>query len=166
MTLSQLVNIRFVEFGLIDLNSILPGMWGTQTIIVSMAPTLSWLDTRALCAKIFVCCLVWSSAQISPQQRCKNCKFYLLLFDVQFFNLEIKIQKCTYILSYVRLMWVRWWLWYNVVTVGFILSTVASHYMWRPGLSHQWTCGDWGWGHDAACRLSPRLVSLLSRELF
>ena len=123
-----------------------------------MAPILSWLDTEALCAKIFVCCPDIKCAdhdQISPQQRCKNCKSYIfgILWCPNLGTLEIKIEKCIFD-------------WYEVK-----LRTVVRLSQWtgqdcvhccvhcgivRAKVSYQWTCGDWGWGHHAACRLSPR----------
>ena len=98
MTVSQLVNIRFVELVfLLDLNSILWGMLGTPDHHCINGSHIVLAGHQSFMCKNF-CVLPRSSTQISPQQRCKNLQiiFYLLFFDVQFFNLEIKIEKCIF----------------------------------------------------------------------
>ena len=116
-----------------------------------MDPILSRLDTKALCAKIFVCCPDQVRRSVlSNDARTVNFIYYS--FDVEFFNLEIKILKM-YILADMRLNWavmLSQWAWQPSVHYG------VHHCCLTDKLSYQWTCGDWGWGQHAACSLSPR----------
>ena len=121
-------------------------MWGTPDHHCINGSHIVLAGLQSFMCKILVCCPAKSSTQISPQQMQKtaNLIYYSLMFNsviwkenhknVNFDRYEDKLSG-------------------NVVTVGRAAHCVHCV---RDQVSYQWTCGDWGWGHHAACSLSPR----------